>query len=215
MSKSKDNSINTMVKNYLIRTNRPFSSNDVFNNLNTVHNKLGKTAVNKALEELSAKQEIKEKVNGKQKVYFADQSHFTDISDDTLKQMDQQIDELNKLFNHLKEELKQKESKVSSFKSNLSSEQIAVQLNAVKKETIDLNNKWETINGKVKDLDPKQNEKVKSQRQKLVTEWKKRKRMATSMIDMILEGYPKPKKALIEEIGIETDEEYKVSVPQI
>jgi len=57
--------------------------------------------------------------------------------------------------------------------------------------------------------------KVKSERQKLVNEWKKRKRMATSMIDMILEGYPKPKKALIEEIGIETDEDMKVSVPEV
>ena len=35
------------------------------------------------------------------------------------------------------------------------------------------------------------------------------------MIDTILESYPKPKKALIEEIGVETDEEIKANLPQI
>jgi 26S proteasome regulatory subunit (ATPase 3-interacting protein) len=211
MSKSKD-SIYNAIKNYLIRTNRPFSANDIFNNL---HNEFGKTAVNKALEELSAKQLIKEKVNGKQKIYFADQNNFNDISDQKIKEMDQQLAQLNQQFDHLREELKKKESRLSSFKSSLSLEQIEQQLEEVKNETKDLNNKLNLINSKAKDLDPKQNEKVKNERQKLVNEWKKRKRMATSMIDMILEGYPKPKKVLVEDIGIETDEDLKVSLPQI
>ena len=37
--------------------------------------------------------------------------------------------------------------------------------------------------------------------------YRKRKRICGDMLDAILEGYPKSKKALIEDIGLETDEE--------
>jgi 26S proteasome regulatory subunit (ATPase 3-interacting protein) len=40
-----------------------------------------------------------------------------------------------------------------------------------------------------------------------VKEYKKRKRICSEIIDSILEGYPKTKKHLIEEVGLETDEE--------
>ena len=41
---------------------------------------------------------------------------------------------------------------------------------------------------------------------KTVSEWRKRKRMCCDMLDAILEGYPKGKKALYEEVGIEVDD---------
>ncbi|XP_785677.3 homologous-pairing protein 2 homolog [Strongylocentrotus purpuratus] len=44
--------------------------------------------------------------------------------------------------------------------------------------------------------------------------WKKRKRMAMDILDAILEGYPKSKKQLVEEVGVETDEECNVKIPQ-
>jgi len=76
-----------------------------------------------------------------------------------------------------------------------------------------LQNKLEAIDSKAKDFDPKLNDKIKSDRKTLVTEWKKRKRMAIEMIDRILETSSKPKKAFIEELGIETDED--IRLPQI
>ncbi|CAG0922250.1 unnamed protein product [Notodromas monacha] len=45
-----------------------------------------------------------------------------------------------------------------------------------------------------------------------MTEWRKRKRMAMDMIDGVLEEYPKTKKALLEDIGVETDEMVGVSL---
>uniref|UniRef100_A0A8C3C329 Leucine zipper with capping helix domain-containing protein n=1 Tax=Cairina moschata TaxID=8855 RepID=A0A8C3C329_CAIMO len=44
-------------------------------------------------------------------------------------------------------------------------------------------------------------------------EWRKRKRMATELLDAILEGYPKSKKQFFEEVGIETDEDHNVTLP--
>lgn len=47
--------------------------------------------------------------------------------------------------------------------------------------------------------------KVKASNEKGVSELRKRKRICGDMIDQILEGYPKPKKALLEEVGIVPD----------
>uniref|UniRef100_A0A8K9V9I4 Homologous-pairing protein 2 homolog n=1 Tax=Oncorhynchus mykiss TaxID=8022 RepID=A0A8K9V9I4_ONCMY len=57
---------------YLNEKNRPYSAQDVFNNLQKQHG-LGKTAVVKAMEQLALEGKIKEKTYGKQKIYFADQ----------------------------------------------------------------------------------------------------------------------------------------------
>ena len=42
--------------------------------------------------------------------------------------------------------------------------------------------------------------------------WKKRKRMATDVLDSVLESWPKSKKCLYDEIGVETDEAAGVSI---
>uniref|UniRef100_A0A8C3V1Q9 Homologous-pairing protein 2 winged helix domain-containing protein n=1 Tax=Catharus ustulatus TaxID=91951 RepID=A0A8C3V1Q9_CATUS len=52
--------------------NRPYSAQDAFGNLQREHG-LSKAAVVKALEQLAQQGRIREKVYGKQKIYFADQ----------------------------------------------------------------------------------------------------------------------------------------------
>nr|XP_009508185.1 PREDICTED: homologous-pairing protein 2 homolog [Phalacrocorax carbo] len=44
-------------------------------------------------------------------------------------------------------------------------------------------------------------------------EWRRRKRMATELLEAILEGYPKSKKQFFEEVGIETDEDHNITLP--
>lgn len=69
-------------------------------------------------------------------------------------------------------------------------------------------------------LDPKEFEKLQQLRDKNLQEYRKRKRLCNDMIDGIMEGYPKPKKKLIEDTEIETDEavgfdinQYKWTIP--
>ena len=47
-----------------------------------------------------------------------------------------------------------------------------------------------------------------------VTQWRKRKRMASDVLDSVLEGWPKTKQSLLEEIGVDTDESIGVSIPK-
>ena len=55
--------------------------------------------------------------------------------------------------------------------------------------------------------------KVEQVKTKHVSEWRKRKRMCSDMLEAILEGYPKTKKALLEDIGIEADEDVGAKMP--
>ena len=55
---------------------------------------------------------------------------------------------------------------------------------------------------------------AQEQHRRLVSEWRKRKRIATDIVDAIMEGYPKRKKDLHEEVGLETDEEAGVTLPK-
>lgn len=48
--------------------------------------------------------------------------------------------------------------------------------------------------------------KAQNLKQKSASEWRKRKRICLDMVDAIMEGYPKGKKALLEEIGIDLEE---------
>ena len=47
---------------------------------------------------------------------------------------------------------------------------------------------------------------------KTVTAWRKRKRMASDILDSILESWPKSKTSLFEDIGVDTDESVGVKL---
>lgn len=47
--------------------------------------------------------------------------------------------------------------------------------------------------------------KAQQLKEKSTTELRKRKRICLDILDQILENYPKSKKALLEEVGVETD----------
>ncbi|KAG8446634.1 hypothetical protein GDO86_014183 [Hymenochirus boettgeri] len=112
MSKAKEATASSIILKYLKNQNRPYSSQDVFSNLQRDYG-LGKSAVVKAMELLAQQGKIKEKIYGKQKIYFADQEQFPDVNDHELKNLDNQITELStKVYNtqqncrHLESELK-------------------------------------------------------------------------------------------------------------
>ena len=57
--------------------------------------------------------------------------------------------------------------------------------------------------------------KVERQHEAAVKEWRKRKRLCMNIVDAVLENYPKNKKALFEEIGVETEEEIGIKIPDV
>ncbi|XP_038077037.1 homologous-pairing protein 2 homolog [Patiria miniata] len=211
MSKSKDSDAVTAILDYLNRQNRPYSAIDVFNNL---HKEFGKTAVVRALEDLAQNGKIKEKVYGKQKVYVADQSQFPDVDDSELKTMDTQIKELQDKLQKTQSTCKHQEQELRSIDTSMSTEQARERLEQVNQEIECNKEKLATLTSATNHVRPEEKDKIYANQAKYVKGWKKRKRMTMDIVNAILEGYPKTKKQLFEDVGLETDEEYNVKIPE-
>ncbi|CAJ1076140.1 homologous-pairing protein 2 homolog [Xyrichtys novacula] len=210
MSK-KDNGA-TLILSYLNQKNRPYSAQDVFTNLQKQHG-LGKTAVVKAMELLALEGKIKEKTYGKQKIYFADQAQFRDVSDSDLKAMDSQISELSAEVHSLTQSCRQRDAELKELNNSLTTEEILSEIQKLKSECSGYRARLEKIKSATNHVTPEEKEKVYKERDVYVKEWRKRKRMASDMMNQILEGYPKSKKEFLDEVGVETDEDCKVVVP--
>ncbi|KAF1379741.1 hypothetical protein PFLUV_G00179190 [Perca fluviatilis] len=210
MSK-KDNGT-SLILAYLNEKNRPYSSQDVFCNLQKQHG-LGKTAVVKAMELLALEGKIKEKAYGKQKIYFADQSQFKDVNDADLKAMDSQISQLSAEMHSLNQSCRQLDSELKELSSSLTTEEVMSEIKALKAECSGYRSRVEKIKSATNHVTPEEKEKVYKEQNAYVKEWKKRKRLASDMMNAILEGYPKSKKQFLDEVGVETDEDCKVVVP--
>ncbi|XP_018426358.1 PREDICTED: homologous-pairing protein 2 homolog [Nanorana parkeri] len=214
MSKSKDGGAGGIILKYLSDQNRPYSTQDVFSNLQREHG-LGKTAVVKAMEQLAQQGKIKEKVYGKQKIYFADQEQFPSVSDSELKNLDAQISELSIKLQGTQQSYKQLESELKDLNSSMTTEEMLKEIKELKEECHRYEEKLQKIKSATNHVTPEEKEKVCKDRKNFCKEWKQRKRMAMDIFDAILEGYPKSKKQFYEEVGVETDEDHNVTLPDI
>jgi len=212
MSKSKEGMANQSVFSYLLKQNRPYSATDLFMNMGK---DLGKTAVVKALEGLAAEGKIREKVYGKQKVYVIDQSHFPEVDESGVKSMDEQISQLNGRVQLKGEEVRKLESEVKTFDGMISTAAAQEEVSRLQSEIEKMREKLEKLQKGTVLISKEEKEKVYKGRETYVKAWRKRKRISSDILNAILEGYPKSKKQLYEEVGIETDEDYNVSPPEI
>ncbi|KAI5097153.1 homologous-pairing protein 2-like [Silurus meridionalis] len=213
MSK-KDSGAADLILSYLNEKNRPYSAQDVFGNLQKQHG-LGKTAVVKAMEQLAQDGRIREKVYGKQKIYFADQSQFSDVSDSDLKQMDSRISELSRQVETATQSCRQLDTELKELNSSLTTVEMTMQIKELRAECEGYITRLKKIKTATNHVTPEEREKVYKERILYVKEWKKRKRLAADMMGAILEGYPKSKKEFLEEVGVETDEDHKVKIPNV
>ncbi|XP_067274918.1 homologous-pairing protein 2 homolog [Pseudorasbora parva] len=213
MSK-KDSSGVAQILAYLNEKNRPYSAQDVFTNLQKQFG-LGKTAVVKAMDQLAQEGKIKEKVYGKQKIYFADQSQFADVSDAELKKMDSRIAEISAEVQTISQSCRQLDTELKELNSSLTTAEMKSQIQELQTECSGFKERLDKIKSATNHVTPEERAKVSKERETYVKEWRKRKRLVSDMVGSILEGYPKSKKQFMEEAGIETDEDHKVTMPNI
>ena len=197
---------------YMKCQNRPYSAIDVFNNL---HKKYGKTAVVKALELLAEKKKLLEKNYGKSKIYVVDQSQFPTVDDTKLSELDKQISSLAELVKQSQSKLSSSTSELKSLNSSLTTTNALELLKKLRVETSEIEKRLSGLKTNSKSVDANEKRKVTENRKLVITQWRKRKRMTVDLMNAVLEGYPKTKKQFLDEVGIETDEENKVVIPEI
>jgi 26S proteasome regulatory subunit (ATPase 3-interacting protein) len=174
----------------------------------------GKTAVQRALDQLVDEGTVREKTYGKQKIYFADQSKFSPFKSEAVANLDTELAEVTAEFRELNEEVRKLESEASGLTNEKSVDELIDEDKLLDDEIEKLEQRLLAVKQNSGGVDPAVNRKVRNKWNKYVSEWRKRKRLATGVMDMLLESCPMPKKKMIEEIGIETDEDSKAVLPQ-
>lgn len=192
------------VYKYLKKQNRPFGVNDIVTNM---QNQYSKAVVQKAVDELAGEQKIYEKVYGKQKIYCVVQDSQYDTEE--LKRINTELQahahEVESKFQEIEKEVKAQEAVLTALKNSLT-------LNEAQKEKHRLEESVKVLTEKLEQLmsatgtehlgDSKR--KAEQAVHEYSSEYSKRKRICTEILDCILENYAKSKTDLYDELGIET-----------
>lgn len=212
MSKKSDAGAKDAVFQYLLRQNRPYSAVDVHNNL---HKEYGKAAVTRALEDLAQERCLKEKTYGKQKVYVAEQSQFPEANETEIKEMESQIVVIQENLKRSLESGKKLDAEIRTVTNSLTTLEANAQLASAQSDIESFQKRLVSLKESNNSVSPHERKALMKSREMYIKEWRTRKRIANDILNSILEGYPKSKKELYEDIGIETDEDFKVKPPEI
>lgn len=208
---AKVDSAENAVYEYMKQQNRPYSAADVFLNLRKAH---GKTSIVKAMENLAASGKLLEKVYGKSKIYVISQSEFPEVSETEIANADKAIDELSKKSDCLQSELKSLKTELRGYLNSPTTAEAKIEVDKLTSEVSSLRERLIEAKKSMQNISEQDSKNIRQNHKTFVSHWRKRKRMTTDLMNAVLEGYPKSKKAFIEEVGIETDEEFKVKIPE-
>jgi len=203
----------SVVLSYLVEKNRPMNATDIHTNLN---GQVSKTQVSSFLDELAADKKIVEKLNGKQKIYMALQTtDCTNIKSD-LRALDETLftlkNEVNLVKNEngrLDAEVKGSELKVPLPELEKSAKKLETDVEELKAILAELKST------KIEVVSKEEKLKISKEREKWVKEWRKYKRLAMDMLDIILENVSMKKDKLCEDLGLILDEHEKVKMIEL
>ncbi|XP_031328048.1 homologous-pairing protein 2 homolog [Photinus pyralis] len=190
------------IYNFLKDQNRPFSANDVLEN---VGKEYGKAAVQKTLDGLVEKGKIFEKLYGKQRIYCVTQEE--NQVGEGVRQFDQKIHGLTENLKRVANELQTKMTDLQALQGKITTAEAKRQRDEKRDEILHIQNKLKALQDEPNPITAEQKIKIESEHEKHLKEFRKRKRMCMDILNSILENYPKTKKHLFEEVGVETDED--------
>ncbi|XP_028166743.1 homologous-pairing protein 2 homolog [Ostrinia furnacalis] len=187
---------------YLVDTNRPYSCADVTVNLRGAYTK---TVVQKNLDALAESGKIKCKLYGKQKVYAAIQLDNQEAEND--------VEDYDALFKTLTETLAEKSNGLKAAETTLKTLTSAPTTTSAKSQIAEARTRIESLEAKLgtlrnstEVLSADEKATIMNAHDTMLREYRKRKRICSDILEAILEGYPKTKKTLLDELCIETDE---------
>lgn len=196
----------------MVTANRPFSSNDVFSSLQ--QQGVGKSAVDKALDQLVKENKIVMKVNGKQKIYCVVQQDSVAEDQKEIQLIDGELLKTTETVRNVELKYKQSDMEVKALQETRSTEDIERKKAEMKKIVAELKVQVTQLSQNASNIvSGEDREQVMKDFERVAREYRRRKRMCTDILDSILENYPKSKKDLFEEIGVETDE--SVDMPNL
>ncbi|KAK8821820.1 hypothetical protein WA556_002265, partial [Blastocystis sp. ATCC 50177/Nand II] len=192
-----------VILKYLNEQNKPFNAQTIFDNL---HKEVKKPYVVRILSKLAQEGKIIEKEYGKSKVYFADQNQFPSVSDQELKEMDNEINALTAESSSLQEELTRLRNEVKELSSSLTDEDLEKGIATMTEETKQMKERVEKLKGS-ETIDPKELESLRTEVTRVQKIWRQRRNQCREMVGNLAEGMDKKDSEVNEMVGLETEEE--------
>eukprot|EP01089_Gocevia_fonbrunei_P006925 TRINITY_DN17938_c0_g1_i1.p1 TRINITY_DN17938_c0_g1~~TRINITY_DN17938_c0_g1_i1.p1 ORF type:complete len:229 (-),score=61.58 TRINITY_DN17938_c0_g1_i1:41-727(-) len=210
MSKKKASAADAKkILEYMKEQNRPYNAQTIFLNL---HNAVTKTATANACADLAAKGVLVEKIKGKQKIYWVSQDDLECLDPDALRQLDEESVTLREELKNLQSEVNSLSSETSALSSELTEEQLDAEIERLTEENEGLDEKLTSLTDGSDLVTPEQKEKITQGCTKNKAEWRKRKKSCMEIVDTICSSTNKKPKWLLDQAGLETDEEAGVSL---
>ncbi|KAJ1996959.1 PSMC3 interacting protein [Coemansia thaxteri] len=190
------------VLDYLLKTNRPYSANDISSQL---HGLVSPAQAKKVLNDLADEEKIQRKANGKQQIFFAAQTNIDVPSVEEAEEEEDLIRQRSERADRLKEENRALASRLQVLTSALTDDQIRERIAKLSLEIKDNEERLAQLrSGEV--ISPAERSKIEKEHATMLKSWLARKRIFKSISDTIAEGYPGKLKDLFDELGVETDE---------
>ena len=200
------------VKQYMISQNKPYNSKMVCENL---HGQVKLNDAIKIMDELSDSGVLISKINGKQKIYWPNQDKVEGFSQDATRDLESKRKDLKSEVDTLKEQHDKVEKENKRLKGQLSNEVIEEQLKKFKAEVSELEKRYNNIKDNKVVIDPKKKDQLLKKATEYQTQWKKRKRLAKDIADMMTEASGMKISKFYEKLGIETDEDVGFTIDKL
>eukprot|EP01027_Heterolobosea_sp_BB2_P011679 GEZU01016995.1.p1 GENE.GEZU01016995.1~~GEZU01016995.1.p1 ORF type:complete len:148 (-),score=77.21 GEZU01016995.1:21-464(-) len=143
------------------------------------------------------------------------QEGLEEPNSEELLEMDMKIKELSDQVKQMIEENKTLQAEKKKLSASLSNEELDAANAKIRQEIEDMKAKLKRLKEDTVLVTPEEKAVVQKELDKFKNEWRKRKRMARTCIDMISEKTDQKPKVFMEEVGIETDEDVGVNIDKL
>ena len=188
----------------MINQNRPYSLINIFDNL---HGNVKKGQLQKILDSLTEEKKLIMKEYNT-KIYLANQDNFPQVSEEELNKLDNDINLIREENKKLKEEYNIKNVELKTISATYTDKELDEKIKELKKEIMEKEKKVNLI--KSNSIEPipieKMNEAEKNY-QNSKKNYKKIKKICMGIIDQISESLEMKTAKLMDDIGIENDNE--------
>jgi len=210
-AKASDQEAEDVVLEYLQKQNRPYNAIMLYENL---HGAVGKTQAVKILQELADKGIITSKEFGKQKLFWRKQEELSEFDAGTLKKLDEQIAELDQRASELSDHCKSLSNELRLLHNAPTDEEASSRVKLLSVENDALRRKVDSIKSNQRTITSQEREQAEKEYDFTKLAWKKRKRMCRDICGHIEEGSGKRFRDIKDELLLEVDDDFGVSVDQ-
>ncbi|KAG2374749.1 hypothetical protein C9374_010493 [Naegleria lovaniensis] len=199
-----------MILEYMKAQNRPYSLQQVIDNLG---GQIKKAMATKCIDKLEQEGELVLKANGKQKLWYRNQTDLEVLSKEELKEIDNDIKDIQKDIAAVKSDNQKRASELARIQKAPTTVQLVSIVATQREELAAKKQKLEKLeSGSIQLVSPEEKKKALVDLDKYLKEWKKRKNLAMSIFDSCSETCETNPSELLEEIGMDTDESVGVDM---